>query len=108
MLLESSLNGMQFAIGSETLDGCNIRAGRLHGKERTALDRFAIHVNHTGAALVGVTADMGTRQAKFFPDKMDEQSAILALAADRPAVHRQSHSRHIFLLASPPEATAII
>jgi hypothetical protein len=34
---------------------------------------------------------MRSCQAKLFSDEMDEQHAILALAADRPAVHRQSH-----------------
>jgi hypothetical protein len=51
---------------------------------------------------------MGSGQAEFFPDEMDKQRAILALAADRTAVHRQSHFCHIFLLASPPEARGII
>jgi hypothetical protein len=49
---------------------------------------------------------MGSRQAKFFANEMDKKRAFFAVAAYRPAVHRQFHFRHDFLLAPPPGTNA--
>jgi hypothetical protein len=44
-------------------------------------------VNRTGAALRGVTADVGAGQPQLLTDEVDEQGSRLDLCADRLAVH---------------------
>lgn len=108
VFLEGSLNRMQLTVAGKPLDGGDRRTRRLDGKDRAALHRLAIHVNDTGTALVGIAADVRSRQAEFFANKMDKKRTLFTVTADCPAVHRQFHFRHDFLLAPPPGADGII
>ncbi len=56
---------------------------REHG---AGLDRAAIDVDHAGAALAGVAADMGAGEAEMLAQELDQQRARLDLARHRLAV----------------------
>jgi hypothetical protein len=55
-------------------------------------------VDDAGAALAGVTADVGAGQAEMVAKELDEQGAVLDIAGNRLAVHRQFDCGHTRVL----------
>jgi hypothetical protein len=53
-------------------------------------------VNHTGAALAGVTADMRSSETKIFAKELDKQQTRFDLAGYPFSVHGHCHNRHRF------------
>jgi hypothetical protein len=56
-------------------------------------------MNHAGAALAGIAADMGARQVQMLAQEMDQKRTVLGFNRDRLAVNRQFDCRHII----PPD-----
>src|SRR5690606_9182153 len=69
--------------------------------------RLAVHVHDTGPALGGIAADMGSGETELVADEVDEQRAVLALAAHLPAIDGHCHFRHAFLPGGSLSAGAI-
>src|SRR5580704_2600334 len=64
MLAERLLHGMQRAVrGRQALDGEDVGAVELPGEHGAGLDRLAVDVDHAGAALRRVAADMRSGEA---------------------------------------------
>jgi hypothetical protein len=80
LLPESTLDRVQFAFGSQPLDGGDAAAVRLHSQYRTGFDRDTVHQDVARAALTGVTTDIRARQPKLLSQEMCEQEARLDLS----------------------------
>src|SRR5689334_12924007 len=94
MLAKCSLYGVQLPNKSEAFDGGHCSAFRLAREDRAGLYGTSVDVNHTGAALAGVAADMCSREAKRLAKEIHEQGAILDLGAFLHAIHGNAHKRH--------------
>src|SRR4029077_18157016 len=70
-------------------------------QHRAGLDRLAVHQHRTRAALAGVAADVGARQAEGFAQVVNEEQARLDLAAPLDVVDRD---RNRVAHAMPPAA----
>jgi hypothetical protein len=51
-------------------------------------------MNHAGAALTGVAADMGAGQVQMLAQQLDKEGPVFDVGRDRLAVHRQFDGRH--------------
>src|SRR5918996_3555417 len=88
MLAERRLHRVQLAVLRQALDGGDLRALGLYREHGAALHRFAIDVDHAGAALAGVAADVGAGQIELLAYKLDQEGTRLDLPRHRLAVHR--------------------
>src|SRR5690348_17984283 len=99
MLSEGRLHWMELVAVSEAFDRGDLRALGLHRQQGAALDRVAVHVDDTGAALAGIAADMGPGEAQMLAQELNQQRAGLDIALNRLAVHRHAYGgRHDFSL----------
>ena len=87
MLAERLLHGMQRAGRGETLNRCHLRALGLRREQRARLDRAAVDVDHAGAALAGVAADVGAGEVQVFAQELNEKRARLNVTAHGFPVH---------------------
>src|SRR6185437_17169822 len=55
----------------------------------------AVDMDDAGAALAGVTADMGASKVEVFAQELDQKRPVLDIDGDRLAVHCQFDCRHI-------------
>ena len=77
-LAKAFLQRMQGAVGiSHAFDGADIGAVRLHGEHGARLHRLAIEVDRAGAAMAGVTADMGSGEVQLLAQEVDQQGTRL-------------------------------
>jgi hypothetical protein len=64
-LEERLLNGMQIAIAGETFDGGHLMIRRAKGWHQTAMHRFSIEPNRTGAAVTAIATFLDTEPTEF-------------------------------------------
>ena len=102
MLAEGFLHRMQLAVLGETLDRHHIGTVAGNGERRAGLHGLAVDMDHAGAALAGVAADMCAGQTKLVPQELDQQRAAFDFAAHRLPVHFHRNSRHRPLLPYRP------
>ena len=75
---EGLLHWVQCAVGiCHALDGSDLFAISLRGKDGAALDSLAVEMDGTGAARRRVAADVGAGEPGVFTDVVDEQRAWL-------------------------------
>ena len=86
VLAERRLHRVQLAVLGEALDRDHLGAVGLHREHGAGLDRAAVDVDHAGAALAGVAADMGAGEAEMLAQELDQERARLDLARHRLAV----------------------
>src|SRR5207245_294697 len=87
-LPEPLLHRVQLAILFQPLDRGERATVRLHGEHRARLNRVAVEQDRTGAALAGVTADMGAGEPDRFAQEVHQQQSWLYLTLVGLAVHR--------------------
>src|SRR6185312_5004234 len=73
IVLEGLLHRVQLAALSEALDCGHLRAVAARRQHRACLDRAAVDMDDTGAALRRVAPDMGAGQAQILAQELDEQ-----------------------------------
>src|SRR5216684_5549557 len=101
MLAERFLHRMQRrAVGGEALDGLDLVPVSHHRERGAGLDSLAVEMHDAGAALRGVTADMGAGQPKIFAQKLHQQGAGVDIGVDGIAVHDQGNLGHSALSSS--------
>ena len=61
---------MQLAALRDAFDRGDVRTVQRRGQNRAGFHRAAVHMHHAGAALAGVAAHMGARQAKMLAQKL--------------------------------------
>src|SRR6266704_2805920 len=72
-----------------------------HDRERGAgFDRLAVEMHDAGAALRGVTADMGAGQLQILAQKLHQQCAGVDIGIDGIAVHDEGNLGHSALSSS--------
>ena len=78
MLAEHLLHRVQRAVGrGKALDREDARAVRLQRKLGAGLHRNPVDMDHAGAALAGIAADMGAGEAELLTQQFDKQGAVL-------------------------------
>jgi hypothetical protein len=77
MLAESGLDRVQIVRTADAFQGDNLGAIGLSCQQRASLHSLAVHMNHTGSALRGVAAHMGSGQTAHVPDEPDQKRAVL-------------------------------
>src|SRR6266446_4220507 len=76
VLMERGLNRMQGATaGREPFDRRDRRTVGHHGKNRTGLGGLSVDIDGAGAALRGVAADIGSREAEIVAQQMNQKLA---------------------------------
>ena len=70
---EAFLNGVQFAVLSQPLNGGDFSTVGLHCQNRTRFDGLAIEHHAARATQAGFAAYMGAGQADDFAQEVDEQ-----------------------------------
>src|SRR5258708_21397131 len=97
VLMESRLNRMQSAIaGRESFDRRDRRTVRHHGENRAGFDRLSIDINGAGAALRGVAADMGPREAEIVSKQIYQKLARFHRSGVTHAVGDDRHDVMLF------------
>ena len=86
---------MELVALGKALDGRHLGAFALHGQDGAGLDRLAVDMNRAGAALGGVAAHMGAREAQVLAQIFDEKRAGFDGNARGLAVHRHGYLGHV-------------
>ena len=86
---EGLLERVQAARGREALDGLHGAAVELHGQQRARLGRLAVDQHRAGAAVGGVTTDVGAGQAEDVAQQVHQQQARLDVGLAGLAVDGQ-------------------
>ena len=94
IVAERRLHRMQLVALGDAFDGGDVGACGLRRQHRAGFHRAAVDMDHAGAALAGVAADMGAGQIEIFAQEMHQQRAVLDVDRDRLAVHCQFDGRH--------------
>ena len=94
VLAEGRLHGVQVGALGEALDGRHDRGLTLDREDRAGLHRLPVQVDHAGAALAGVAADMGAGEAQVLAQELHEQRARVDVGGDGLTVHRQGNGGH--------------
>ncbi len=98
MFAEHFLHRVQRAVGGgEAFDGGDVDPFGLDGEHGARFHRFAIDRDHAGAALTGVTADMGAGEVQVIAQQFDQQGAAFDMGVRRFAVHCEFNMGHWFL-----------
>src|SRR5881227_1069791 len=74
-----------------SLDRLDVAAVRLRSQHRAALHRLAVQKHRAGAAVRGVTADVGAGQAKVVAQVVDEQKPRLHFRLARLSIDSDVH-----------------
>src|SRR3954447_20848532 len=85
---------MQFVSLGDALDRDDTSAVSLSRQHGAGFDRLAIDMNHTGAALAGVTANMRSGQVQVIAQKINKKGPVFYVGRDRLAIYRQIDCRH--------------
>src|SRR5512133_1687349 len=93
---ESLLNGIELAVLFQALDSSDLVPARHCGEHGAALDRRAINLDNTDAAVGRIAAPMGTRQAELVPQEVHKQHPRFDLANVLIAIYldRDLHINH--------------
>ena len=91
-LVEALLDGVKPAVDLEVLHRADLVALAHGGQHRARLDRLAVHLDHAGAAVGGVAAPVGARQAEGLAQEVHEQLPRLDLLGSPLPV---DHYRHL-------------
>jgi hypothetical protein len=67
----------------------------LSRQGRAGLYGATVDMHHTGPALTGVAADMGSGQVEMIAQEMNKQRAVFTIDRNRLAVHCQFDCRHV-------------
>jgi hypothetical protein len=87
LLPEGGLHRVEVPLGADALDGGDSRAVRLDGEQGARLDRLAVDGAGAGAAVGGVTPDVGARETEVLAKEVDEQEPWLHVRLARFPVH---------------------
>jgi hypothetical protein len=87
-LPESFLDSMKIAVLGKTLNGHDVRTGRLDCEHRARLDRGAVDKNRTGTAVTALAPDVGSGQVQRFPQEMDQERSRIDFAVDGSTIDR--------------------
>lgn len=74
---KSFLNGVELALGGESLDGRDFSAIRLECQDGARFDRDTVEQHRACAAEGGFAADMSAGELAFLAQEIDEQKARL-------------------------------
>src|SRR5207245_3620475 len=88
---EGLLQRVQLAPHGQALDGRDLGAVGLHGKDGARLDAVAVHLDGTGPAAAGGARDVGAGQARLLANVVDEQRARFDLVFVLGAIDRHRH-----------------
>src|SRR5881227_4387785 len=93
VLPERLLQRVQRAVPAlrHSLDRLDVAAVRLRRQHRAALHRLAVQEHRAGAAVRGVTADVGAGQAKVVAQVVDEQKPRLHFRLARLSIDSDVH-----------------
>src|ERR1044072_326781 len=95
IVAERFLHRVQRAVLRQALDRGDGCAFGLPGEHGAGLHGLAVHVDHAGAALRGVTPDMGAGETQALAQVLNQQSAGVGVRGDGLAVHRHRDCGHI-------------
>src|SRR6185437_575328 len=95
IVAERRLHRMQLVALRDALDGGDAGTRSLSRQHGAGLHGPAVDMDDAGAALAGVTADMGASKVEVFAQEMDQKRPVLDIDGDRLAVHCQFDCRHI-------------
>src|SRR5262245_52073049 len=99
LLHEALLDGVELAVLLETLDRPDVASVGLHGQHRAGLHGNAVEEHRAGAAMRGVAADVGPREAEALAQQLDQEQARLhrGFPAGAVDVERDRMLRHGYL-----------
>ena len=89
MFTEGCLHGVQRLAIRDALNRYDVSTIAGQSQRRAALDCLTIDVNHTGATLARITANVRTRQTLLIPEELDQECARLDLCCHGFAVQGQ-------------------
>src|SRR5215468_6545488 len=107
LLGEALLHRMQLSALLEAFDRTHLRTVCLHCEHRARLHRLTVEYHGAGAAMRGVAADVGTREAQPLPDEMNQQQPRLDFGGVRGPIYGHSDLVHGHDHRPPARSTAL-
>lgn len=77
IVAERRLHRVQLVALGNAFDGGDAGASGLSGQHGAGFHRAAVDLNHAGAALAGIAADMRAGEVQVFAQEMDQKGSVL-------------------------------